>query len=352
MRWECGKASRHVPCFRLVSLVPLLAFAMTAGSFVVGADEQKSGQRKEAAGATAPAEAAKAQADDELNSPVVVDLQDGAASPDAALAAYVAASDAGDDEAALLMVDPPTRRLFALEMAMERYAIHSTILERAIFGERQFEVGGMLFLSAGRDLVRVRSIKQLAKRVVDENRVVFTVLTTEKSYHDDGDIHNVREYLAIRRSGKWYIFRPFGLLSMVLREPGFAGVSEDQPPFLRVKRNSEETPNREDADFEVEYLVPLEVIHEHLVQLADDPGIEQCQQLAEKINRYFTSVGNRAIRDDYANRAELSKALAPVEDWFDELHDKWGDALSLKISELAKHATSLPDASKGKPKGK
>lgn len=341
---ECVNGGcRRVHCLSLVLCVSVFAFAVTVGSSSGRADEQETRPLKQAK-STTPAETAKAQPEDNTALPVIADLLDGAQSAEAALAAYVSASNAGDAEAALLMVDPPIRRLLMLEMAIERFAIRSSILERGLFGKREFEVGGMLFHCAGRELVRVRSIKQLNTRHVDNDRVVFTVLTTARSYHEDKDMHNVIQVLTVQRSGKWYVFRPFGLLTLALREPN------GQSPVLRVKRGSEQQPNRENADFEIEYLVPIEVIHEHLVRAANDPEIEQSLQLAQKLDRYYASVVNRAIREDYTSRRELLTALDLAHNWIHELSDKGSDTLMSTISELAQQAPRQPDAEKGKPK--
>lgn len=340
--------SGGVPCTRLVVIVSMLTLGMTVAATTVSADEQKTGQQEQSAPATTP-DTAKAPAEAAASLPVPVDLQDGAASSQAALTAYVAASSVGDEEAALLMVDPPIRHLLIPEMAIERHAFQSTIIERAMFGKREVEFGGMLFYCAGRDLVRVRSIKQLDSRVVDDDRVVVTVLTTEQSYHGLGDINIVRQYLTIRRSGRWYLFRPFGLITQWLREPLPLTEQDELPPLIGLKRNSEKTPNREDAIFEIEYMVPIEVIHEHLVLMAHDPAIEECQQVAEKLNRYYASVVNRTIRGDYPERAELLKALTPISAWTNELNEKWGLVLQSGIQALAKRTQQQRNATNGKP---
>lgn len=249
----------------------------------------------------------------------VVELLDGASSAKSALNAMVSASNAGDDQAVMLLIDPAIRPILRPNVAVERFAVDSSILERGLFGEKQFNVGGMLFWFTLRDLVRIRSVKLLSKRVVDDKRVVFTVLTTEKSYHEDEHIHTVRHFLAIQRSGRWYLFRPFGMLASLLEGTIPTVDPKEKVPLLRVHRSSDERTNREDAEYEVEYLLPIELIHEHLVQAANDPKIKEYNQIAEKLRRCYDSIVSRAKRGDYRSRSELNAAIAPLEDWAETL---------------------------------
>ena len=69
--------------------------------------------------------------------PETVELLDGADSAEGAVTVFVAASKAADDQAALLMVDPPIRRLLIPEIAIEKFAMDSVLIERAIFGEEK-----------------------------------------------------------------------------------------------------------------------------------------------------------------------------------------------------------------------
>lgn len=80
--------------------------------------------------------------------PKTVELLDGAYSAEGALTAFVAASKAADDQAALLMVDPPIRRLLIPEIAIEKFGMDSVLIEHALFGEEKNAVGGILFYCA------------------------------------------------------------------------------------------------------------------------------------------------------------------------------------------------------------
>ncbi|PHQ34289.1 hypothetical protein CEE69_16020 [Rhodopirellula bahusiensis] len=249
----------------------------------------------------------------------MVELLDGADSAEAALKAMVAASNAGDDQAAMLLVDPAIRPLLLPSIAIERYAIDSYFLETRAFGEDKKFRGGQLFHFTLRDLVRIRSIKQLEKRLVDDKRVVFTVLTTEKSYHEEKHIHNVRSFLAIQRSDRWYLFRPFGELTNLLCGIDPWQDTNEPVKLLQVHQSDDEHSNRKNADYELEYRLPIELIHEHLVEAASAPEIKGANQLASRLQRHYDSIVNRAKRGDYQSRRELKDAMDPIEDWADIL---------------------------------
>ncbi|MCR9206720.1 MAG: hypothetical protein NXI28_00720 [bacterium] len=249
----------------------------------------------------------------------VVELLDGAESAEAALNAMIAASNAGDDQAAMLLVDPAIRPLLLPSIAIERYAIDSLFFKTGAFGEDNEFRGGQLFHFTLRDLVRIRSIKQLEKRLVDDKRVVFTVLTTEKSYHEEKHIHNVRSFLAIQRSDRWYLFRPFGELTNLLCGIDPWQDTNEPVKLLQVHQSDDEHSNRKNADYELEYRLPIELIHEHLVEAASAPEIKGANQLASRLQCHYDSIVNRAKRGDYQNRSELKDAMDPIEDWADIL---------------------------------
>ena len=102
--------------------VMLLAVAQAAADEKPPADD----------GSTASSPAA-----DKPVAPETVELLDGADSAEGALTAFVAASKAADDQAALLMVDPPIRRLLLPEIAIEKFAMDSVLIEHALFGEEK-----------------------------------------------------------------------------------------------------------------------------------------------------------------------------------------------------------------------
>lgn len=265
----------------------------------------------------------------------LVQLLDGAASARDALNAMVAASNAADAEAALLLVDPAIRPLLRPDIALETFAMDATVLQRAMFEEPRFPIGGNLFWFTYRDLIRTRSLKLLDTRIVDERRVVFTVLTTERSYHEDKHIHILRHYLAVQRSGRWYLFRPFGLLSAVLRARMPTALPREQTAVMRVHEPSEKRQNTENADYETEYLLPIELVHEHLVQAAKGREIQQANKIAAELHRSVNYLVGRARRGDYRSRSDLNAAMNPLETLAEKLQEST-HSLIPGVQELAR----------------
>ncbi|MCR9200186.1 MAG: hypothetical protein NXI04_16245 [Planctomycetaceae bacterium] len=245
-----------------------------------------------------------------------VPLLDGAPTARAALDAMVAASSAGDEEAALMLVDPAIRPLMMPDIAIERVAIDSILLEHACFGEPEFSLGGILFWFTLRDLVRIRSLEVQETRVVDENRVVFTVKTVEKSYHSDEHHQVPRQILTVRREGKWYVFRPYGLLVTLLRGEVLQ-LPDNSPPPIVVYHESKEQ-DKADVKGRIEYLIPIEIVHEHLAKAATAPKFREFEVKARRIERQFRSVVARAKRGDFKTREELKAALNSFEDSYDQ----------------------------------
>jgi len=237
----------------------------------------------------------------------VVDLQDGASNAEEALQFYLKTSQAYDHEAALLMVDPPIRNLLIPEMAMERYALDGMFVERALFGHDPKSIEGMFILFAQRDLINIRQIETLESRKVDDNRVVFTILTTEDSYHSDQTIHVVRLMLVNRRNGRWYVFRPFGMLYSILNsQEGPQGADY----VVGSKQDSKESPNRRGAEFEEVYSIPIESVHQGLVGAAETEAATTSVVMASKLSRHFQSVWNQAKVGKFTSREMLRKELS------------------------------------------
>lgn len=303
---------------------PIAALIVTCIASVAGADEQ-----------------------DTPTSPKLAELVDGAASARAALEAYVVAANAGDAEAALLMIDPPIRRLMIPEMTIEKFAIESEVFTRGLFGDPEFDVGGMLFHSAGRMLVRTREVRILNTQVIDDQRIVFTVLIREKGFHSGNDLQNIVQFLSVRRNNKWYLFRPFGLILMALRTPMIFGDLELDRPLVVVQRPSEDKPLRENADVAIECLIPIEEIHAQLVVVSGTPQIEECQRLAEELRRLYNRVVHRAIREDFQSRDALEAALKTPNDLADNLNDRFFDSFLPAIETLGKQ---LPPEAESKNK--
>jgi hypothetical protein len=94
----------------------------------------------------------------------------------------------------------------------------------------------------------------------------------------------------------------------------------------------------------MKYLLPIETIHEHLVQAAQNPHIEKCEKLADQTRRYFSTVVNRAKRGEYKNRAELDVALDPMHHRIGMLSEQWYLALTPSIQKMVELRQRQPAA--------
>lgn len=268
----------------------------------------------------------------------VIDLQDGASTAEEALQFYLKASQAFDHEAALQMVDPPIRNLLIPEIAMERYAFDGMFIEHALFGHDPKFFGGMPFLFVQRDLITIRQIETLESRKVDDNQVVYTILTTEDSYHSDQTIHVVRQMLVNRRNRRWYVFRPFGSLYSILNsQEGPQGADH----VVDSKRDSKESPNRRGAEFEEIYSIPIESVHQGLVRAAETEAATSSVVMASRLSRHFQSVWNRAKVSKFTSREMLRKELSIQNAVGEKLIELRFNALSpelLKFSQIPNKA--------------
>jgi len=261
--------------------------------------------------------------------PKPVALIDGGKSPEHVLDLYLKAAIAGDHEAALLLFDPDVRSLFRTEMIVERTVIESTIVEHGSFGEPKFRIGGMLFLFAQRDIVRPRAMAILETRRVDDGKTVLTVVTTEKSYHDDGDIKTIRQFLAVRSRERWYLFRPLGTLLNTLR------ADESAESVIRVLRGAK-TPLRESADFEECYDVPIETIHQQIVLLAQGDRVPAMEEQAMMARRQYEAAVTRLIRGDIESREHFRKSVTSATAGFTKVMEEQAELLRTLLAKLQK----------------
>jgi len=265
--------------------------------------------------------------------PETVELLDGADSAEDALTAFVAASKAADDQAALLMVDPPIRRLLYPEIVIEKTTMDSTVMELAMFGEDKNAIGGILFHCAQRELINIQSIEVIHKSAVDADRIIFTILSTGPSYHNDGDMRIVQDFLAIRRSEKWYVFIPLGIMKHLFRmntDAANGGVE-----LLDVRRGTDEKPNRRNADFEMVFSVPFEKVHAELVRASESAEIAESMVLADRLDRLRNSIVNRAKRNEYTTRTTLSAAFQQISPLIRDVRDRQETALHSALLNLS-----------------
>lgn len=278
--------------------------------------------------------AASTPAVDKPAVPETVELLDGADSAEDALTAFVAASKAADDQAALLMVDPPIRKILIPEIAVERLAMDSVLTEYALFGENKNEIGGMLFFHAQRALINIQSVRIINTRIVDDDRVVFTVVSTSLGYDGEGTSSLVEEIMAIRRLGKWHVFKLFGVMTMMFLEGSLD--EEDVGPLLREKQAPRELLPGLSADGEVEFVVPIELVHAEFVRSSESPETAAGQILANRLERLQNSINNRAKRGEYKTRGDLKTAFDQADSLTKEILTKHLEAIRHASKKLAK----------------
>ncbi len=277
----------------------------------------------------------------------LIELKDGAESPKEALLAFVAASQAADDEAALLMIDPQIRTLLRPEMEVEDVILELRKVELFYAGDRPEKLFGALrvlspivIAYASRDLANLNSAEILDSRTIDDSRVVFKTLTTQRSYHDDGTTRTVQEFLAIRSDRKWYVFRPIGMLIAYLRNDfGWSQTEngETLPGILQIERNIPIADGKT-ADFVVSYRVSIESIHKELAAVAKSEAAVKNLRSAERLRRLMRVVELKARQGDFKNRKELQEAFKAVETSIDELIGNSVGLLTPSINRMAKQA--------------
>jgi hypothetical protein len=246
-------------------------------------------------------EAAKVQA--LANKPLVVDLHEGADTAREALDLFVRASQADDHAAALCLVDPPIRKILIPEIIVETAIVDVQILQRAIGGDDPSGIGAIAIAFARRSLINIRDILVLNTRDVDADHVVFDLLTTEHSYHDPSlQTHTLCQFLAIRRSGKWFVFFPFGMMFNGLRSE-----SEEHSAIVVVNKPNEIRHGKR-IDFEIVNRVPIERIHEEFVRCTERPAADKVLSDAYGFERRSQAFWNRVKRGDYSSNEQYTQA--------------------------------------------
>ena len=280
----------------------------------------------------------------------LVELRDGAGSSLEAIKAFAEASRAVDDTAALMLVDPLIRPLLIPEIAIEEFAITRATMELALFGSDDSQpfgggpraFGGSPVAFARRDLQNVRAIKVLETRPIDADRVVYTVLTTEGSYHDETDNILIRQFLTVRRSERWYVFRLFGMLYVNL-SMSFENDGSMLHQIVESKRSGEDQPLPHGADFELRYTVPIETIHAELVKAAKSTEARKNVERARNLDRFSRVVRHRAELRGFANRQAYRSAFDPGDDIAEEIFENSEQILQPVNDKLVHEIRAVPE---------
>ncbi|MEZ6055277.1 MAG: hypothetical protein R3C01_01105 [Planctomycetaceae bacterium] len=260
-------------------------------------------------------------------------LQDGTETAEEALHAFVTASRMGDVDASLLLIDPPIRKLLIPEIAIDAYLSDSLLAKLIELKNEKNKImlgrGAIPVAFAERDLIGEQKVKVLLKRQIDDDRIVFDVETISQSYHDEGTVRTAQQYLAVRRDGRWRLFRPFGMMLVYLRseEVGQDDASEslddelydtskDQAVLGALSILRKVDSDVEGVDYKIVYHVPLEKIHEAMVEMSAKPEVNENIEMARNVNRFVSNLKRRIARGDYTTDAEIMNAFDVGEEVF------------------------------------
>jgi len=249
---------------------------------------------------------------------LVVKLEDGAKSPRAAVESFVAASQAGDVEAALLLIDPQYRPVLQTEVLLEEFILESHMLRNLVMNDEQRRapwnnLGAFPIVFAKRDLMRTSQIEIRKERpsTAGEDRRLLDVTWKTRSWHpvkEDRFDYATTTILAVRRENRWYLFHPFGTVLVILRGAEEFGYS-DENVVLKSGRREEDDPQTDGTDFVIEYQVPIEVVHEELVGAAQSPNVASLLKNAQHLVRFQNGVKNQSLRGDFETLKDLEAAL-------------------------------------------
>ena len=250
--------------------------------------------------------------------PLVVKLVEGAKSPRAAVESFVAASQAGDVEATLLLIDPQYRPVVQTEVLLEEFILERHLLRNLVMNDEQRRapwnnLGAFPVVYAKRDLMRTSQIEIRKERpsTVGEDRRLLDVTWKVHSWHpvkDDRFDYVTTTILAVRRENRWYLFHPFGTVFVILRGAEELGYS-DENMALKSERREEDDPQTDGTDFVIEYQVPIEVVHEGLVGAAQSPSVANLLKNAQQLVRFQNGLKNQSLRGDFETLKDLEAAL-------------------------------------------
>lgn len=231
--------------------------------------------------------------------------REGAQSPNDAIERLVAASGAGDTDAAMLLIDPAVRPIFSLEVAMERAAFDCMIFEefmtRELNGERENARLGFSVLFADAELSRIRSLRILKTTTIDDHRVVLRIHRISQSIgDDDGEFQLEQDMLAIRRESRWYLFFIAGHMRMAFSMPSENSDSQKQSVIIDSNEPLQE-PEAASSPVIETLSVPIQDVHRHLEQSARSALLSEGQKALELYLRQLHTLRTRALRGDFKN---------------------------------------------------
>lgn len=284
---------------------------------------------------------------------LVVALEDGAASPREAVSAFVAAANAGDVDASLLLLDPEVRPLIRAEVQLEEYLLETHLLRNLVMNEQERKsplnnLGAIPPVHGKRDLLRTRHMEVVGEResTIRDECVLLEVDWRVWSFHptrDDRFDDVSITILAVRRDERWYLFHPFGTLLTALRESTGSAPQDDEKAVVHFDRREQPDAERRRARFVVSYDVPLEIVHREFVAAARSPEVAQLVSEAQQLLRFKNGIRNRLIRGEFDSLSDLDTALAEGEQAFENLLFRYGSSLKGPLDRLVENLTNGTD---------
>jgi hypothetical protein len=255
------------------------------------------------------------------------------------VAAFVAAAQAGDVEAALAMIDPQVRPLIAIEVLLEEYMIEMFTLRDWVMTkeQRQFSFnnfGAIPAVYAKQDMLRIREIDVRDERPSmvegagdgEDERVLLDVdwrvrpwYATDRNESDGISV----TMLAVRRDDRWYLFHPFGAVNRALGAS--VGSAEEGESVLFAEREKAEEGDSVRTVFRLTYQVPIEVVDEELAEAAQSDEAEDLLVQGREMARFIRTLRYRVMRGDFADIKELDAALADPDDVLESLVIRHGE---------------------------
>jgi hypothetical protein len=152
-----------------------------------------------------------------------------------------AASKAGDLQGALHRAAQPFHDLMLSFILAEEA---DDVLRAALNEKFGLERRKGFRMEVKQDLLRIRSLKVLAKEAVSETRVKFTVRETVRSFQRDGDDIADVQYLVVKDGASWKVLRPFTALVFGASQEEYTkatekGVDGKEITVFKIKFNKE-----------------------------------------------------------------------------------------------------------------
>lgn len=263
----------------------------------------------------------------------ILPYSQGGETPEEAFRAFARASQMGDDEAALRLIDPRIQPLLRVDVAIEEFAFATTKLEFAMFGIPEAMFSSLGSYNARRELVEATQFELLNQRTIDDDHVVFTVTELGQASKDDGPVKLTIQYLILRHEKRWYVFRPIGAMKKTLTKGFWSGEE-----FRAAASSTRELDENNDKTVNIAFNIPIERLHQGLVQSIEESDVDALLLKAQNVTRFVRVLENRARRGEYRDRESLREAVKAGETTrneldrsFQEIMEKFGASIKKEL---------------------